>query len=46
MKKEYMKPTMRVVELRQRHHLLNASPGSQASIQMHGGSIGDESEVW
>ena len=41
-----MKPAMRVVELRQRHHLLNASPGSQASIQMHSGSIGDESEVW
>ena len=46
MKKEYMKPAMRVVELRQRHHLLNASPGSQTSVQMRSGTIDDEEFVW
>ena len=48
-KQAYTKPAMRVVELQQRHHLLNASPGSQTSVQMYRGSgnqINEEEDVW
>ena len=46
MKKQYMKPTMRVVKIQQRSHILVGSPGSQTSMQMSGGTIDDEEDVW
>ena len=45
MKKEYMKPAMRVVKTQQ-HHILCSSPGSQTSIQMYNDAIEDEEQVW
>ena len=45
MKKEYMKPAMRVVKTQQ-HHIICSSPGSQTSVQMHSGTIDDEQLVW
>lgn len=45
-KQAYTKPTMQVVELRQRHQLLNASSGSQQSVQMRSGQIDNEEQVW
>ena len=46
MKKEYMMPTMRVVELRQRATLLNSSPGSQSSVPLLNDEINDETLVF
>ena len=50
-KQAYTKPAMRVVELRQRHQLLNASPNNLDghALQMRGGEgnqINDEEQVW
>ena len=46
MKKQYMKPTMRVVKIQQRNHILVGSPDSQTTIQMRGGTIDYENDVW
>ena len=43
MKKEYMKPAMRVVELQHKTHLLRASQTN--SVQTSGLDSGDELEV-
>ena len=50
-KREYMKPAMRVVELRHRTHLLNGSPNGYdgTPMQMRGGEgnqITSEEDVW
>ena len=48
MKKEYIQPTMQVVELQQRYHLLNASPNGYdgQSVSIQSGEIDDEDAVW
>ena len=45
MKKEYMKPAMRVVKTQQ-HHIICSSPGNQTSIPIPNGEITDEQFVW
>lgn len=47
-KQTYMKPTMQVVELQQRHHLLKASPNGydRQSVSIQSGEIDNEGEVW
>ena len=45
MKKEYMKPAMRVVKIQQQH-IICSSPGDQASIPMQNGEITGEQFVW
>ena len=45
MKKEYMKPAMRVVKI-QRQHIICSSPGNQNSIPIPEGEINNEQLVW
>ena len=47
MKKEYMKPAMRVVKMQQRH-IICTSPGgySGQSMKMYNDAIDDENAVW
>ena len=47
MKKEYMKPAMRVVKI-QRQHIICSSPGDQEgrSIPIPDGEINNEQLVW
>ena len=47
MKKTYMKPAMQVVKIQQ-HGIICTSPGGydSQSLQMRGGAIDDEEDVW
>ncbi len=47
MKKQYMKPTMRVVKIQQQQ-IICTSPGGydNHSLGMQGGTIDDEDDVW
>ena len=47
MKKKYMKPTMRVVKIQQRH-IICASPNGYdgQNVKMRGGNIEKEEDVW
>ena len=47
MKKQYEKPAMRVVKIQQQH-IICTSPGGLdgQNIQMRGGTINDEEDVW
>lgn len=47
MKKQYEKPSMRVVRIQQQH-IICTSPGGYdgQSLQMRGGTINDEEDVW
>lgn len=48
MKREYMKPAMRVVRI-QHQHIICTSPGSQMNMRMYSGSskqTEDEEDVW
>lgn len=47
MKRQYEKPAMRVVKIQQ-HGIICTSPGGydSQSLQMRGGAIDDEEDVW
>ena len=47
MKKEYMKPTMRVVRIQQQYIICTSPDGyGGRSVQMRSGEINNEEEVW
>lgn len=50
MKKTYIKPTMQGIQIQHQGHLLSGTNNPNnlngQTIQMRGGTIGDENDVW